>query len=143
MRFDRELRTLYKKESQFGNVVATFAILALIITGMGLFGLAMLIAERRLKEMTIRKVFGASGRTVMYLIQKEFIIYFLISVLVAIPLSWYFSSLWLENFFYRSALRWPLFVVPVILAFGFVSLILYIKTRKVARESPADVLKYE
>jgi putative ABC transport system permease protein len=141
--YDQELNALYIGEQNFGRVVGTFTLLAFIITGMGLFGLAMLIAERRMKEMSIRKVLGASGRSIIYLIQKEFIVFILIAAAFAIPLAWYFLSKWLEQFYYHISMQWYIFLLSVIVVGLFVSVILFWKTMRILRESPASALKYE
>jgi len=141
--YDQELNALYISEQNFGRVVGTFTLLAFIITGMGLFGLAMLIAESRMKEMSIRKVLGASGRSIIYLIQKEFIVFILIAAALAIPLAWYFLSKWLEQFYYHISMQWYIFLLSVIVVGLFVSVILFWKTLRILRENPASALKYE
>jgi putative ABC transport system permease protein len=141
--FDEKLNDLYIKEQNFGRVIGSFTFLAFVITGMGLFGLAMLIVERRMKEMTIRRVFGASPGTIIYLIQKEFILFVIIAATIAIPLAWFVLSLWLNEFYYRVSIQWHLFFLSVIAVGGFVSLILLMKTLRILRENPANVLKYE
>jgi putative ABC transport system permease protein len=141
--FDQELNTLYIQEQNFGRVIGSFTFLAFIITGMGLFGLAMLIVERRMKEMSIRKVFGASPGSIIYLIQKEFVVFIIIAAVVAIPLAWYLLSLWLNEFYYHVPIQWYLFLLSVIAVGSFVSLILLFKTIRILRESPANALKYE
>jgi putative ABC transport system permease protein len=141
--YDRELRAQYAGEENFGRVVGTFTLLAFAITGMGLFGLAILIAERRLKEMSIRKVFGASRFNIIYLIQKEFIVYILVAAAVALPVAWYFLAAWLEQFYYRITLQWYVFLFSVLAVAFFVSLILFLKTLRILRENPANALKYE
>ncbi len=141
--FDQELNVLYLKERNFGRVIGSFTFLAFVITGMGLFGLAILIVERRMKEMSIRKVFGASPGSIIYLIQKEFILFIIIASAIAIPLAWYILSLWLNEFYYRVPVQWYLFALSVIVVGGFVSLILLLKTLRILRENPANALKYE
>ncbi len=141
--YDQKLNALYIKEQNFGRVIGSFTFLAFIITGMGLFGLAMLIVERRMKEMSIRKVFGASPGNIIYLIQKEFIVFIIIAASIAMPLAWYFLSLWLNNFYYHVDIRWYLFILSVIAVGGFISLILLLKTLRILRENPSNALKYE
>ncbi len=141
--YDQEMNMMYIKEQNFGHVVGSFTMLAFIITGMGLFGLAMLIVERRMKEMSIRKVFGASGISIIYLIQKEFLLYILIAALLAIPVAWYGLSLWLERFYYRIGIHWYVFLLSVAGVGLFVSMILLIKTLRVLNTNPASALKYE
>ncbi len=141
--FDSELKAMYVGEENFARIVASFSLLAFIITGMGLFGLAMLIVERRLKEMSVRKVFGASSFSIIYLIQKEFILYILIAAVFAIPLAWYLLPFWLDRFYYHIDIHWYIFLLSVIFVGIFVSLILFLKTLRVLRENPANALKYE
>ena len=141
--YDQEMNIVYVKEQNFGRVVGSFTILAFLITGMGLFGLAMLIVERRMKEMSIRKVFGASRISIIYLIQKEFLLYILIAALLAIPVAWYCLSFWLERFYYRIGMHWYVFLLSVVGVGLFVSLILFLKTLRVLRANPASALKYE
>ena len=114
-----------------------------VITGMGLFGLAMLIAEKRMKEMSVRKVFGASRGNIIYLIQKEYIVYIIIAAALAIPLAWFVLSLWLNKFYYHVTIQWYTFLLSVLVVGCFVSLILFIKTLRILQENPANALKYE
>lgn len=141
--FDQEMNTLYLKEKNFGYVVGSFTLLAFIITGMGLFGMAMLIAERRMKEMSIRKVFGVSEIRIIYLMQKDFLLYVILASLIAVPLSWFVLSYWLNEFYYRIIIQWNIFVFSILTVGLFVGLILFIKTFRILQENPANALKYE
>lgn len=141
--FDTELDALYIREKNFVRVVATFTILAFVITGMGMFGLALLITERRRKEIAIRKVFGASNAHIIIRIQREFYFYIGIATLISIPVSWYFINKWLDTFYYHIQWNSGIFAISIFSVFLFVSLILLFRTIKVLREKPIDVLKYE
>ena len=141
--FDKEFNSSYAREKNFGRIVASFTILAFIITGMGLFGLALLLSERRMKEVAIRKVLGASDLNIMYQMQKEFLIYIFIASLFAFPVVWYLLHLWLDQFYYHIQLRWYVFAAATLAVGSFVSMILIIRTRKVIRENPLNALKYE
>lgn len=141
--YDKELNTIYEREQNFGRVVGAFTLLAFLITGMGLFGLAMLLSERRMKEMAIRKIFGASNPDIIYQMQKEFFIYIGIAALISIPATWYLMTLWLQGFYYKVDLHWFTFAISIIAVTGFVSAILLIRTYKVIRENPINALKYE
>ncbi len=141
--YDRQLSDIYKSERNFARVVGSFTILAFLITGMGLFGLAMLLSERRMKEMSIRKIFGASNPDIIFQMQKEFFIYIGIAALIAIPFSWYMMSLWLSEFYYRVTLHWFTFAISVLTIAGFVSMILLYRTMRLIRENPINALKYE
>ena len=141
--FDDELNLMYSQEQKLGQMVASFSFLAFLITGMGLFGLALLMIERRLKEIAVRKIFGASNRDILFRMQKEFLIYILIASLVAVPIIWYVMYNWLSTFYYRVPLHWYLFVIAIIGITVFVSSIIMVRTRAVLRKNLINVLKYE
>jgi len=141
--YNSDLNILYEQERNFERVVGAFTLLAFLITGMGLFGLAMLLSERRMKEMAIRKIFGASNGHILYQMQKEFFIHIGIAALVAIPLSGYLLTLWLDGFYYRVTLHWLTFAASVGVVFTFVSVILFFRTLNVIRTNPVNALKYE
>jgi len=141
--FRQELNSAYKKENNFVIAVAMFTVLAFIITGMGLFGLALLISERKTKETAIRKVFGASNVQIIYRMQREFLFYTGLATLVAIPVSWLLMELWLKEFYYRVNISILVMVICVLAVTVFVSLILLFRTLKVLRANPINALKYE
>jgi len=141
--YKQELRTIYKKENNFVAAVAVFTILAFIITGMGLFGLALLISERKTKETAIRKVFGASNMQIIYRMQREFLLYTALATVVAIPVSWALMELWLREFYYRVNVSIWAMVLCVFAVTVFVSSILLFRTLKVLRSNPINALKYE
>ncbi len=141
--FRKELRSSYKKENNFVMAVAMFTILAFIITGMGLFGLALLISERKTKETAVRKVFGASNFQIIYRMQKEFLLYTALATVVAMPVSWALMELWLKEFYYRVNVSIWVMLLCVITVTAFVSAILLFRTLKVLRSNPINALKYE
>jgi putative ABC transport system permease protein len=139
----QELSHVYKKENNFVIAVAVFTILAFIITGMGLFGLALLISERKTKETAVRKVFGASNFQIIYQMQKEFLMYTGLATIVAIPVSWLLMDLWLKEFYYRVNISLLVMLLCVTTVTLFVSGILLVRTLKVLRANPVNALKYE
>jgi len=141
--FDKELDNLYTRDKNFQFIVASFTILAFLITGMGLFGLAILLSERKMREVAIRKVFGASNPNIVYEMQKEFYIYITIAAIFGVPFTWFLMDRWLNTFFYHVDVSWYLIVVAIISVAVFVSAILYFRTRKVLINNPLSVLKYE
>ncbi len=141
--FKEELNSMYKREQNFGRIVGAFTIVAFAITGMGLFGMAMLIAERRLREMSIRKVFGARNRSIIYLIQKELLVAIIFASLLAMPVTWLLVSTWLDQFHYHVPVRFYILILGCLAVGSYVSLILFFKTLRILRESPANALKYE
>jgi putative ABC transport system permease protein len=97
-------------EERIGNLAGFFAALAILISCLGLFGLSSFVAEQRAREISIRKVLGASGITLWRLLTKDFVLLVIISLLVTIPLSYYFMNEWLQNYQYRTELSWWIFV---------------------------------
>lgn len=133
----------YKDDQQFASIFGLFAALAIIIACLGLWGLASFTTTQKLKEIGIRKVLGASVRSIMSLLSWQFFKLVLIASAVAIPLTWYGIDTWLGNFAFRIGLQWDLFVVPVVilsvLSIGTVSLQIY----RGANINPARTLRSE
>ena len=138
-----KLSNIYSQEQKFGQVVSSFSLLAFIITGMGLFGLALLISERRMKETAIRKVFGASNADILFRMQKEFLVYIAIASLIAVPATWILMSYWLSSFYYKTGMHWYLFVISIISVTIFVSAIILMRTYRVLHQNPINALRYE
>jgi len=108
---DESFDEMYRAEQRVGKVAITFAILAIIIACLGLFGLVTYAAEQRIKEIGIRKVLGASVRGIVQLLSKDFLLLVLIAFIIAAPVSWYFMRKWLEDFSYRVNIEWWVFVL--------------------------------
>lgn len=100
----------YAQEQKDGSLFGAYAALAIIIACMGLFGLAMLVARQRTKEIGIRKVLGASVASITTLLSKDFIILVFIAILIASPIAWYGMDKWLQEFAYRTPMPWWAFV---------------------------------
>src|SRR6185436_1062638 len=98
---DDEFDRLFKSETLIGKLSRIFALLAIVITCLGLFGLAAYTAERRTKEIGVRKVLGASVTGIAGLLSKDFLRLVFVSAIVAFPLSWWFMHKWLQNYAYR------------------------------------------
>jgi len=141
--FDEEFDNLYTRDESFQFVVASFTILAFLITGMGLFGLAILLSERKMREVAIRKVFGASNPNIVFEMQKEFYIYIAIASIFAAPLTWLSMNRWLNTFYYHVDFSWFLVVVSIFSVAVFVSVILFMRTRKILKSNPLMALKFE
>jgi len=96
-------------EERIGRLAAVFATLAILISCLGLFGLASFLAEQRTKEIGIRKVLGASVFILWRMLSKEFVVLVIFSCCIAIPLTWHFLDKWLQQFDYRISISWVLF----------------------------------
>ena len=126
-----------------GRVFGAFAILAIFIACLGLFGLTAFAAEQRTKEIGIRKVLGASDSKIFLLLSKEFVRWVLLANLIAWPISYFAMNKWLQNFAYRTHTG----VVSFLLSGGTALLIAYLtvsyQSIKSARANPVDSLRYE
>ncbi len=140
---DDKVESFYKHENQIAHLYKIFAIIAIFLSCLGLYGLASFMAVQRIKEVGIRKVLGATGPHIVYLFSKEFIILILIAFFIATPLTWYFMNQWLQNYPFRIELSWWLF-----LAGGFMSIIIALttvsfKAIKAAMANPVNSLRSE
>src|SRR5690606_37082446 len=137
------LNDQYKAEQQFAKIFSFFAVLAIFIACLGLWGLASFTTTLKLREIGIRKVLGASATSIVSLLSWQFCRLVLVASVIAIPLTWYGIDSWLDNFAFRTNLAWDLFVVPVailtFLALGTVS----VQIIRGASVNPARVLRSE
>ena len=108
---DTEYATKFSDEERIGNLATFFAVLAIFISCLGLFGLASFVAEQRNKEISVRKVLGATLFNLWRMLSKEFVILVVIACAIAIPLAWYFLHSWLQGYNYRVHISWWVFVV--------------------------------
>jgi len=106
---DQEYQKLYQNEEIVTKISNAFAFLAIFISCLGLLGLAMFTAEQRIKEIGIRKVLGASVSSLLTLLSLEFLVLVVIALLIALPVSWYSMSKWLQGFAYRTPMQWWMF----------------------------------
>ncbi len=133
----------YESEDRLADVVTWFSGLAVLIAALGLFGLASFIAERRIKEIGIRKVMGATIWQILILLTKGFTVLVLIALLIAIPVAYFGMDSWLENFAYQGAIRiWP-FLAAGCFALGIAWITVTFQTLRAARSNPVDSLRYE
>ncbi|MCE7053062.1 ABC transporter permease [Algoriphagus sp. AGSA1] len=140
---DQEHARKFNSQERTAKLTSLFTGLAVVISCMGLFGLATFIAERRKKEISVRKVMGASVSSVVGLISSEFTKLVFISVIIGIPVTWYFMNDWLETFAYRISIDWTVFIWT-----GGVTLLIALLTVssqaiKAALVNPAETLKSE
>jgi putative ABC transport system permease protein len=140
---DQRFNMLYESEQKIGNIITTFAVIAIIIASLGLFGLASFTAEQRTKEIGIRKVLGASVSGIMMLLSKEFLKLVVISFVIAAPISYYFMGSWLDNFAYRTELKLMTFVIAGLGALFIAWVTMSYLTWQAARSNPINSLRSE
>ncbi len=137
--FDR----LYQTEQRIGKIVGYFSFLAIIISCLGLIGLSSFMTERRTKEIGIRKANGAKSHTIFFFLSKEYIIWVLISIIIASPIAWYAMDKWLQNFAYRISISWWVFALAGTIALIIALLTVSWQSYRAAGKNPVDALRYE
>jgi ABC-type antimicrobial peptide transport system permease subunit len=140
---DQDLANLYKGEQQMGGIFNLFAILALVISGLGLYGLSAYLAQRRTKEIGVRKVLGASVFSILYLLSTGFMRLVLVAVVIAVPLSVWGINRWLEGFAYHVTVSWLIFPLAAMVALVFAWVTVSFETVRAAVMNPARSLKVE
>jgi putative ABC transport system permease protein len=138
-----EFESQYQNDLNFKNILTTSALLALIISCMGLLSLAIFTTKRRTKEIGIRKVNGAKVSEVMAMLNKDFVRWVAIAFVIASPVAWYAMNKWLESFAYKTSLNWWIFALAGLLALGIALLTVSWQSWKVATRNPVEALRYE
>ena len=143
MFMDEVVQKQYEAEVTLGNIINSFTLMAILISCLGLFGLASFSAEQRSKEIGIRKVLGASVSGIVTLLSKDFLKLVLVSIVIATPLAWWAMSKWLQGFSYRVPITWWMFAlagfIAILIAFFTVSF----QAIKAAVANPTKSLKTE
>jgi putative ABC transport system permease protein len=134
---------MYRSEERMGKIFVSFALLALFVAGLGLFGLAAYTAESRTKEVGIRKTLGASVPSVILLLTKEFVRWVLLANVIAWPIAFFSMNKWLQNFAYRAGFNPFLFLAAGALALVLAVAAVGLKTAGAAAANPVRSLRYE
>ncbi len=140
---DQDFNKLYKSDQQMATLMFFFAIITIIVAALGLFGLAAFTAERKIKEIGIRKVLGASVTHIVQLISKEFILLVGVGIVIATPLAWWAMSEWLSNYVYRIDVQIWIFLLAGLTATAIALLTISIQAIKAAKENPVKNLRSE
>jgi len=134
---------LYKSDKQASTLILAFAIIAVVISCMGLFGLATFTAEKRTKEIGIRKVLGASVAGITQLLTKDFLKLVIVAIIIASPIEWFAMNKWLQGFAYRINISWWMYVVAGLLAVLIAVLTVGFQAIKAAIANPVKSLRSE
>lgn len=140
---DDSLDQIYKAEEKFNKVTTLFSLLAIGIGAMGLFGLAAFSVQKRRKEISIRKVIGASTGSILGLLSKDFLMLILLAGALGIPVSWYLIDQWLSGFAYRVPIGYAGFVVSLVIILLIAMLTISFQVFKAATGNPAESLRSE
>jgi len=140
---DEHFEDIYRADSQISTIVGSLAILAIIISCLGLFGLASYSAEKRVKEVGIRKVLGASLDNIVLMLSRDFLKYVLIAIIIAWPLSWIAVHKWLQDYAYRVNISWWVFAIAGAVAMFIALVTVSFQAIKAAITNPVKSLRTE
>lgn len=140
---DKDFDEMFSAETLIGKLAGVFAVLAIFISCLGLFGLAAYTAERRTKEIGIRKVLGASVTGLTGLLAKEFLQLVTVSCIIAFPVAWWFMNNWLQDYAYRTTIQWWMFALAGIAALFIALITVSFQVIKAAMVNPVKSLRTE
>lgn len=141
--YDEEIQRFYEADTQFTSLCKSFATLAIIISCLGLFALASFAISRRIKEIGVRKVLGASTQNIVRIISMDFLWLVIIAFVVAAPLTWYFMNNWLQDFVFKIEISWWMYAVSVLLVLGVALATVSIQAIQAAWTNPINSLRTE
>ena len=140
---DEKFNDLYKNDLRQQTILTVFAMLAIFVACLGLFGLASFTATKRFKEIGVRKVLGSSVQGIVVLLSKDLLKPVLIATCIAIPLGYYAMNKWLQSFAYQTTMHWWIFVLAALLTFSIALITVSIKAIKAAISNPIKSLRTE
>jgi ABC-type antimicrobial peptide transport system permease subunit len=140
---DQDYDRLYRTLEREMDIIRTFTILAILISCLGLFGLASFTAEQRTKEIGIRKVLGASASKIVIMLSKEYGKWVLTANIIAWPVAYYFMRNWISNYPYRIGINMTIFLAAAMLSLFIAQITVVFQALKAAQASPADSIRYE
>jgi putative ABC transport system permease protein len=133
----------FQEEERIGKLATIFSVLAIAISCLGLFGLSSFVAERRTKELGIRKVLGATILQLWNLLCRDFVLLVVLSCFIAVPLTLYFMNGWLIRFQYRADISWFMIGSVIALTLSLTVITVSFQALRVAMTNPANSLKSE
>jgi putative ABC transport system permease protein len=140
---DEDVQKQYEAEITLANIINVFTSLAILISCLGLFGLAAFSAEQRSKEIGVRKVLGARVTAIVRLLSTDFLKLVAVALLISIPVSWWAMHKWLEGFAYKVPIRWWMFALSGALAILIAFLTVSFHTIRAANANPVRSLRSE
>lgn len=140
---DEDFQKNYQAEDRLSSIVVFFTIMAIIISCLGLFGLASFSAEQRIKEIGIRRVLGASVSGIVVLLSKDFMKLVVVAVLIASPIAWAIMHSWLQDFAYRTTISWTVFGFTLVISFFIALFALSFQAMRAALANPVKSIKSE
>ena len=141
--WDEQLAARYQNEERWSLIITYSAMIAIIISSLGLFGLTILIINKRVKEIGVRKVNGAKTKEILKMLNGEFIKWVAFAFVIACPLTYYILNKWLSNFAYKTEISWWIFVLSGLIAVGIALITVSWQSWKAAKRNPVESLRYE
>ncbi len=140
---DQNIQKQYDEDKRVSKIISSFGLIAMIICSLGLYGLSSYMAERRFKEIGIRKVLGASVQQIVAMMSTEFVKLVLIAFVIAVPVAWYGMNKWLQSFAYRIEINWLVFCLAGFIALTIALLTVSFESIKSAMGNPVNSLRSE
>ena len=140
---DEQFASLYSAEQRTGKIFTSFAVIAVIIASLGLFGLAAFMIKLRVKEIGIRKVLGASSGTITGMLSVEFLRLVVIAIVISFPVTWFAMHKWLQDFAYRIDMQWWVFIIAGGVALMIAFITISFQAVKAAIANPVKSLRSE
>ena len=140
---DEQFASLYSAEQRTGHIFTSFAVIAVIISSLGLFGLSSFMIKLRVKEIGIRKVLGASSGNITAMLSAEFMKLVLIAIVISFPITWFAMRKWLQDFAYRIDIQWWVFILAGFAALLIAIITISFQSIKAAIANPINSLRSE
>lgn len=132
-----------EKVLSLSHILTFYALIGLLLTGFGLFGISWYATRQRVREISIRKVHGATRGQIIWLLNKPFCLYAAVAYVLAMPIAWWLMQRWLEQFAYRASLSVGIFVWPLVVVWGVSALIVCLQGWMLSRVKPVEAMKNE
>ena len=140
---DASFAKMYENVSRIKSIFTSFAILAILVACLGLLALSAYMVEQRNKEMSIRKVLGASVETIFKLLTRNFLLLIIVALVIAVPIAYYLMNTWLQDYEYRVDISWLVFVLAGVIAISIALATISYHAMKSALINPAKILRSE
>jgi putative ABC transport system permease protein len=140
---DEQLDQQYANFRNFGTIIETFTTIAILISCLGVYGLVLFVVQRKVKEIGVRKVLGATVPGILKLIYREFALLIVLAFVLATPVAWYFMDQWLQNFTYHTSIDVWTFVISLVLVVVVTSITIAYQAVKASMANPVKSLRSE
>lgn len=140
---DEQFNRQYESDARYSKFYLWLTILSICIATMGLYGLILFYLEKRKKEISLRKVNGATVGQVLLLLNRNFALWIAVAFIIAAPVTWFLMQKWLANYAYQTTLSWWIFVVAGVIVLALTLITVTIQSWKTATKNPVDALRYE